>query len=185
MPHDAAAECSFDYVGLNHLGWVRDVHRSGESMLSPAWDDRALLGRIYSRPLFDADYLAGLRLLPTEYVYYYAFPDRAVANIRAAGTSRGEVVSKLTDRLFADLASSPADPVKVYEHYLETRSASYMQIESGQPAPKPPSPWAELTGYDRIAYDVMHAIVNDTGAVIPLNVQQRRQHPGAGAGRCD
>jgi 6-phospho-beta-glucosidase len=166
-----AAECAFDYVGLNHLGWVRDVRRSGESMLSAAWDDRALLGRIYCRPLFDVDYLAGLRLLPTEYVYYYAFPDRAVANIRAAGTSRGEVVSKLTDRLFVDLASSPADPVTVYEHYLETRSASYMQIESGQPAPKPPSPWAELTGYDRIAFDVMHAIVNDTGAVIPLNVR--------------
>lgn len=165
-----AADCSFDYVGLNHLGWVRDVHRSGESLLSPAWHDRAVLGRIYSRPLFDADYLAALRLLPTEYVYYYTFPARAVANIRAAGTNRGEVVSRLTDQLFADLASSPADPVKVYERYLEVRSASYMQIESGQPAPKPPSPWAELTGYDRIAFDVMHAIVHDTGAVIPLNV---------------
>ena len=46
-----------------------------------------------------------------------------------------------------------------------------MQIESGQHAPKPPSPWAELTGYDRIAFDVMRAIVNDTGAVIPLNVR--------------
>jgi 6-phospho-beta-glucosidase len=45
-----------------------------------------------------------------------------------------------------------------------------MQIESGQRSPKPPSPWAELTGYDRIAFDVMHAIVNDTGAIIPLNV---------------
>jgi 6-phospho-beta-glucosidase len=169
--HVPAANCSFDYVGLNHLGWVRDVRRNDESLLAPAWQDRNVLGRIYSRPLFDADYLADLRLLPTEYVYYYAFPDRAVANIRAAGTNRGEVVSKLTDRLFADLAASPADPVKVYETYLETRSASYMQIESGQPAPKPPSPWAELTGYDRIAFDVIHAIVNDTGAVIPLNVR--------------
>jgi 6-phospho-beta-glucosidase len=45
-----------------------------------------------------------------------------------------------------------------------------MQIESGQAAPNPPAPWAELTGYDRIAFDVMHAIVHDSGAVIPLNV---------------
>jgi len=166
-----ADECSFDYVGLNHLGWVRDVQRNGVSVLAPAWRDRALLNRLYSRPLFDADYLAELQLLPTEYVYYYVFPDRAVANIRAAGTTRGEVVSRLTDQLFADLASAPGDPVNVYERYLATRSASYMQIESGQPAPAPPSPWADLTGYDRIAFDVMHAIVNDTGAVIPLNVQ--------------
>jgi len=172
-----AAECSFDYTGLNHLGWVRDVRRNGQSILAPAWNDRALLGRIYSRPLFDADYLTGLRLLPTEYVYYYVFPDRAVANIRAAGTNRGEVVSRLTERLFADLAASPGDPVNVYEQYLATRSASYMQIESGQPAPNPPSPWAELTGYDRIAFDVIHAIVHDTGAVIPLNVANEGNIP--------
>ena len=55
------------------------------------------------------------------------------------------------------------DPVRVYEQYLAERPRSYMQIESGQPAPNPPSPWAELTGYDRIAFDVIAAIVNDTG----------------------
>jgi 6-phospho-beta-glucosidase len=166
-----ASECSFDYVGLNHLGWVRDVRREGQSLLEPAWENDALLGRIYSRPLFAADYLSRLRLLPTEYVYYYAFPERAIANIRASGTNRGAVVSQLTDRLFADLAAGPADPVQIYERYLADRSASYMQIESGQPAPNLPSPWAQLTGYDRIAFDVMHAIVYDTGAVIPLNVR--------------
>jgi 6-phospho-beta-glucosidase len=166
-----ARECSFDYIGLNHLGWVREVRREGTPLLSPSWNDRRLLEQIYSRPLFDAGYLSTLRLLPTEYVYYYEFPDRAVANMRAAGTSRGAVVRKLTNQLFADLAAHPADPVRVYETYLETRSASYMQIESGQAAPKAPSPWGELTGYDRIAFDVMHAIVHDTKTVIPLNVR--------------
>jgi len=165
-----ARECSFDYIGLNHLGWVRDVRRDDEPLLAAAWTNPDLLQRIYSRPLFDAQYLSQLRLLPTEYVYYYEFPGRAVANIRAAGTNRGAVVSRLTRQLFADLAARPADPIAVYEQYLETRSASYMQIESGQPSPKPPSPWSELTGYDRIAFDVMHAIVHDTKAVIPLNV---------------
>jgi 6-phospho-beta-glucosidase len=45
-----------------------------------------------------------------------------------------------------------------------------MQIESGLPMPRPPSPWAELTGYDRIAFDVMHAVVTNSNAIIPLNV---------------
>jgi 6-phospho-beta-glucosidase len=165
-----AAECAFDYVGLNHLGWLREVTRSGQALLPAIWNNPRLLSRIYSRPLFPAAYLSNLRLLPTEYVYYYEFPDRAVANIRAAGTTRGAVVSRLTDQLFADLAAGPADPIGVYERYLAARSASYMQIESGQPLPNPPAPWAELTGYDRIAFDVMHAIVHDTGAMIPLNV---------------
>lgn len=172
-----AGECTFDYLGLNHLGWLREVTREGRPLLPAIWDDARLLSRIYSRPLFPASYLSRLRLLPTEYVYYYEFPDRAVANMQAAGTTRGAVVSQLTDRLFTDLAAGPADPIGVYERYLAERSASYMQIESGQASPNPPAPWAELTGYDRIAFDVMHAIVHDTGAVIPLNVPNHGNIP--------
>ena len=170
-------ECTFDYVGLNHLGWLREITRGGQRLLPAVWNDERLLSRIHSRPLFPSSYLARLRLLPTEYVYYYEFPDRAVANIKAAGTTRGEVVNRLTDELFAALASGPSDPIAVYERYLAARSASYMQIESGQPSPNPPAPWAELTGYDRIAFDVMHAIIHDTRAVIPLNVLNQGNIP--------
>jgi 6-phospho-beta-glucosidase len=166
----SAGDCEFDYVGLNHLGWLREITRDGQRLLPAVWDDEPLLSRIYSRPLFPPSYLAQLRLLPTEYVYYYEFASRAVANIKAAGTTRGEVVNRLTHELFAELTAGPPDPIAVYEHYLAARSASYMQIESGQPSANPPAPWSELTGYDRIAFDVMHAIVHDTGAVIPLNV---------------
>jgi 6-phospho-beta-glucosidase len=162
--------CTFDYVGLNHLGWVREVYDDGRALLKALWEDESFLSRIYSRPLFPASYLAERRLLPTEYVYYYDFPERAVANLQASGTSRGEVVRQLTTDLFSELHARPAHAIEVYEDYLKTRSASYMQIESGQSAPTPPSPWADLTGYDRIAYDVLHAIVHDTGRVIPLNV---------------
>ena len=170
------SDCAFDYIGLNHLGWVREVYRQGKPLLETIWNDRSILSRIYTRPLFPADYLATVKLLPTEYVYYYAFPDRAVANLTAAGTSRGAVVSALTDRLLASLHEG-RDPIGAYERYLEARSASYMQIESGQSLPLPPSPWAELTGYDRIAFDVMHAIITDSQAIIPLNVRNRGNIP--------
>jgi 6-phospho-beta-glucosidase len=177
----AARECTFDYIGLNHLGWVREVAHDGRPLLPAIWNDTSVLARIYSRPLFPSHYLQDLKLLPTEYVYYYEFPERAVANIRAAGTTRGAVVSQLTDRLFADLAAGVSDPIAAYERYLAQRSASYMQIESGQAAPKPPPPWAELTGYDRIAFDVIHAIVHDTNAVIPLNVRNDGNIPDLAA----
>jgi 6-phospho-beta-glucosidase len=164
-----ARECAVDYIGLNHLGWVREVYHAGRPHLERVWTDRPVLERLYSRRLFPPEYLESLRLLPTEYVYYYEFPQQAVDSMRSAGTSRGAIVSRLTDRLFADLEGAP-DPVATYEQYLADRSASYLQIESGQSAPSPPSPWAELTGYDRIAFDVMHAIVHDTNAIVPLNV---------------
>ena len=162
-----AAECVFDYIGLNHLGWVREVSRGGRALLASVWQDESLLARLYRRPMFPPAYLSALRLLPTEYVYYYTFPDRVVATMKEAGTTRGAVVNQLTDQLFETLAAGPADPIDVYERYLAARSASYMQIESGA---RSATPWADLSGYDRIAFDVMHALVHDTHAVIPLNV---------------
>jgi 6-phospho-beta-glucosidase len=166
-----ASECRFDYIGLNHLGFVREVWWQGRPQLARIWDDAELLGRIYRTPLFPPERLRDLRLLPTEYVFYYDAPERAVANLRAAGETRGEVIGRLTQGLFDDLRARPADPVARYERYLAERSAGYMQIEAGAAgSAAPPAPWAHLTGYDKIALDTIHAMVHDTNAVIPLNV---------------
>jgi 6-phospho-beta-glucosidase len=169
--------CTFDYIGLNHLGWLREVHCRGTPMLRDIWQDDETLSRVYSRPLFTTSYLSRLRLLPTEYVYFYEFAERAVANIRASGRTRGAEVAALTARLFAELADGRRDKSDIYDEYLSERSASYMQAESGAQAPMPPSAWSELTGYDRIAYDVMAAIVNDTDAIVPLNVANNGNIP--------
>jgi 6-phospho-beta-glucosidase len=52
-----------------------------------------------------------------------------------------------------------------------------MQIESGATAPLGRSPWAELTGYDKIALQTVSAIHFNTGAIIPLNVENRGNLP--------
>jgi 6-phospho-beta-glucosidase len=165
-----SAECAFDYFGLNHLGWVREVRHRGEPMLARLWDDPASLARLYRAPLFDGGFLSRLRLLPTEYVYYYYRPDDALANVKRAGRSRGVVVGELNERLFAALARPGADPIREYDAYLAARNASYMQIESGAAAPLAPTAAAALTGYDRIALSVVRAIHFNSGAVIPLDV---------------
>ena len=166
-----SAQCSFDYFGLNHLGWLREVRVGGEPKLQPIWTRPDLLQRIYRAPLFDAEFLQRLRLLPTEYLYYYYCPERALANVRRAGQTRGQAIQALNDQLFGDLAIPGADRRRVYERYLSARHASYMQIETGAIGPIAPSPWAALTGYDKIALNVVRAIHFDQGAVIPLNVR--------------
>ena len=165
-----AAECRFDYIGLNHLGFIREVWWQGQPQLARIWDDDDLLGRVYRTPLFPPARLRDLRLLPTEYVFYYDAPERAVANLRATGQTRGEVIARLTDELFEDLRTRPADPVARYERYLAARSGGYMQLEAGASGRAPAPPWAHLTGYDKIALNTIHAIVHDTNAIIPLNV---------------
>jgi 6-phospho-beta-glucosidase len=168
-----SARCYFDYFGLNHLGWLREVYFDGEPQLDRVWREAQLPARVYRTPLFDADTLQRLRLLPTEYLFYYYASQTAIENTRKAGETRGQAIAQLNEDLFKRLAADPPDPRRVYEEYLQARNAGYMRIESGAAQPIAQSPWAELTGYDKIALGVIHAIHFNTNAVIPLNVVNR------------
>src|SRR4051812_36718054 len=174
--------CFFDYFGLNHLGWLREVYSDGQPQLHRLWRDEALLRRVYKVPLFDPASLRALKLLPTEYVYYYDQPARAFASVTRAGRSRGQVIDELTRVLFEALAAPGADLVAIYKSYLSTRSAGYMQIESGadglssslpRPSPGEGGPATGLAGYDRIALGVLRAIHFNANTIIPLSVVNR------------
>jgi 6-phospho-beta-glucosidase len=172
-----SAECHFDYFGLNHLGWLREVYHRGRPQLSRVWDDPQVLRTIYRAPLFDPEYLAELKLLPTEYVYYYIRTKHAAENMRKAGHTRGEVIAQLNAQLFRELATPGVDATAIYERYLASRNAGYMQIESGSPVALAPISSSALTGYDKIALSVVRAIHFNTGAVIPLNVRNNGNLP--------
>jgi len=172
-----SSRCQFDYFGLNHLGWLREMFCDGEPQLSRLWQDPALLARVYRAPIFEPAFLQTLRLLPTEYLYYYYSPRAAIDNVRKAGQTRADAIATLNDRLFRDLAGDGADRRRVYEEYMRARSAGYMQIESGASQPIAPQPSAALTGYDKIALSVVRAIHFNASAIIPLNVANHRTLP--------
>jgi 6-phospho-beta-glucosidase len=165
--------CYFDYFGLNHLGWLREIYVGGNPQLHQLWRDADRLQAIYKVPLFDTAALRQLQLLPTEYVYYYDQPARAFDNVRRAARTRGQVIEGLTTALFETLRGSAADPVERYRAYLAARSAGYMALESGSApmahAPRQP----QMSGYDKIALDVIRAIHANANDIIPLSVVNR------------
>ncbi len=168
-----ASRCYFDYFGLNHLGWLREVYCDGVAHLSRLWADPASLVGIYRTAMFDPAFLQSLRLLPTEYLFFYYHPEAALNNTRRAGRTRGAALEALTGRLFRDLAAADGvDRPAIYAKYLQTRDETYLQIESGAAGPivRPP---AALTGYDRIAVSVVRAMALNANAIIPLNVPNR------------
>ncbi len=174
----AADRCTFDYFGLNHLGWVREVYSDGEPQLRRLWNNFERLQSLYKVPLFDPTYLRDLRLLPSEYVYYYQEPQRALDNTRRAGQTRGQAIAELTDVLFDALRHSKADAVDVYKAYLFTRGAGYMQIETGAaPSAARVAAASQLSGYDKIALSVVRAIHFNLNTVIPLSVENRGNIP--------
>jgi len=169
-----ATVCSYDYFGLNHLGWLRDVLFEGKGELHRIWDNDERLAMAYRSPLFELERLRQMKLLPTEYLYYYYRPDVALAHMKKAGSSRGQAVAKLTDEFFGG-----GNPLGLpdYQRYLAARDGSYMQLETGTTTPRIKPSWAELSGYDRIALMTMRAIVHNQGAIIPLDVANRGTLP--------
>jgi hypothetical protein len=142
--------CSFDYFGLNHLGWIREVYSGGAPQLHRLWSDPVRLQSVYKQPLFDPAALCDLALLPTEYVYYYDQPRRAFENVRRAGQGRGEAIAELSRALFAQVGRAGCRHVATYKAYLSARSSGYMRIESGSAAPTAPARESGLSGYDRL-----------------------------------
>lgn len=174
-----ASVCGYDYFGLNHLGWLRDVLFEGKGELHRIWHDDARLAAAYRSPLFEPERLRQMKLLPTEYLYYYYRPEVALAHMKQAGSSRGQAVAQLTDEFFRSLppGEDGADALATYQRYLAARDGSYMQLETGTRAPRIKPDWAELSGYDRIALMTMRAIVHNQGAIIPLDVANRGTLP--------
>ena len=181
-----ATVCGYDYFGLNHLGWLRDVLFEGEGQLHRIWNDDAKLMSAYRAPLFEPERLRELKLLPTEYLYYYYRPEHALATLKASGSTRGQAVARLTEDFFQDLKTlqlrqgdggqaGSRDLVR-YQQYLAARDSSYMQLETGS-APRIKPAWAELSGYDRIALITIRAIVHNQGAIIPLDIANRGTFP--------
>ncbi len=64
-------QMEFDYVGLNHLGWVKRVHVRGEDVTRRLLADPAALARLYPAQLFDPALIQALGLIPSEYLFFY------------------------------------------------------------------------------------------------------------------
>lgn len=165
-------EC--DYVGLNHLGWIRGIKVDGNDITDSVIQNGELLARFYAVPMFDPAMVRELRLIPTEYLYFYYERTKALAMQRHSGTTRGAEIEKLNGALMEDLArlaehGSAEALVERYSAYLNRRSGSYMRVEGegGSAFDQEVDalrwdPFRTAHGYHRVAVNVMSAL---TGAV--------------------
>jgi 6-phospho-beta-glucosidase len=171
------ADIECDYAGLNHLGWVRRVRRKGEDVTERILGDRGLLRRLYPSDLFDPELIQLLRLIPTEYVFFYYSQQRAYQNQVRAGASRGEELQRMNGALFERMAAqSPGEALETYRAYLLRRNSSYLKLEGeGGSAFSVEAPVYDVfetaTGYHRIALDVMTALASGRAQQVVLNVR--------------
>jgi 6-phospho-beta-glucosidase len=170
---------TFDFAGLNHLGWVRRVTLAGEDLTNRILIDDHTLRKLYPADLFDPALIRILRLIPTEYLFFYYSQRKAYDNQLRAGASRGEELQQLNLQLFEALAGkSGAESLAIYRDYLLRRNSSYMKLEAqGESAfeieKDEYDPFETVTGYHRIALDVMTGLVSDQPRQVVVNVPNR------------
>lgn len=168
-------ELEFDYLGLNHLGWVRGVRdRNKTDLLPQILSSAELIQKCYRHGLFPAEFIQRLGLLPTEYLYFYYFPDAAYRNTKRSGQSRGQAIAQMNRDLFQKLAQAPESQlIGIYEDYLRQRNASYFSIEAtaGEARKDGQALYSQFSGYERIATLVLQALHSDAATSIPLTVR--------------
>jgi 6-phospho-beta-glucosidase len=122
--------------GLNHLSWARRVLLDGKDVLAPLLRDPAFLSGTLQR-LFDPELVQSMGMWLNEYLHYYYYSDRALAEILDQERTRGEEILEwnrsLLDHLrAADVESDPQAARQAYNAYLRHRMGTYMEHgESG------------------------------------------------------
>lgn len=173
---DAAA---FDYVGLNHLGWLRSFEVDGRDRLPELLADDAALETIEEARLMGFDWVRALGALPNEYLYYYYFNREAVQRISASEQTRGEFLVQQQAGFYAGAAESPASALSLWEATKREREATYMAEgrPEGQEEAREEAD-IEAGGYQQVALDIMAALSTGRSATMILNVRNGETVPG-------
>jgi 6-phospho-beta-glucosidase len=147
-------------VGLNHACWSVEHAFDGEDLMPhvhAAAEER--LGPDSTLPVHEQRILqlaATMDAIPADYFQYYYWRDEVLAEQLAQPTTRAEDI----------LSWVPG----YWQHYAE-------QAELDDPVFDPARSRGGIDELE-LAIDAMHAVFNDTGDVLPVNVPNRGSLPG-------
>ena len=149
-----------DYLGLNHLGWLRALRVDGIDRLPGLLADPDALKRTEEGRLFGADLLQALGAIPNEYLYWYYARSEALRDVRGAGRTRAEHVRAGQQRFFAAAAGDPGRAAPLWAAANDERNRSYFaELRSGERDAAD----VEAGGYEAIAVGLAAALTGVTG----------------------
>jgi 6-phospho-beta-glucosidase len=172
-----APSTDIDYVGLNHLGWLRALRVDGVDHLPRLLADPEALMRLEEGRLFGPEWLRTLGALPNEYLYYYYFTREAVASILEAPQTRGEFLLEQQAAFYDAVAADPAQAAAEWRRVREQRDATYMREARAEGEERDEADVAG-GGYEGVALAIMAAISRGEPARMILNVRSGGAVPG-------
>ncbi|MEU9178554.1 6-phospho-beta-glucosidase [Streptomyces sp. NPDC048550] len=170
-------EAWIDYVGLNHLGWLRGLRIGGRDELPRLLADTEALESFEEGRLFGAEWLRSLGAIPNEYLHYYYFNRDTVRAYTEAEQTRGAFLLDQQRGFYADAgrADRPGGAaLAAWDRTRAEREATYM-AENRRAAGTGERDESDLEsgGYEKVALALMRAIARDERATLILNVRNR------------
>ncbi|MDX3854458.1 6-phospho-beta-glucosidase [Streptomyces sp. AK02-01A] len=171
------AKAWFDYVGLNHLGWLRGLWVGGRDELPRLLADPGMLGSIEEGRLFGADWLRSLGAIPNEYLHYYYFNRETVRAYTDAERTRGAYLRDQQAGFYAELSGTDGaagSALDAWHRTLAEREATYMAANrDAAGVGERDAEDLESGGYEKVALALMRAVARDEHATLILNVRNR------------
>ncbi|MFB6877514.1 6-phospho-beta-glucosidase [Streptomyces sp. NPDC056323] len=167
-----------DYVGLNHLGWVRGLYVDGRDELPRLLADPELLGSFEEGRLFGTDWLRSLGAVPNEYLHYYYFNREAVRAYQDAEQTRGAFLREQQEGFYARMKDPATPALSAWDRTRAEREATYMS-ENREVAGVGERKESDLEsgGYEQVALALMRAVARNERTSLILNVRNRTTLP--------
>jgi 6-phospho-beta-glucosidase len=170
-------ELSFDYFGLNHLGWLRRVQHGTHDLLPALLDDDDLLATFEEGRLFGGEWLRSLEMIPNEYLVFYYFASDTVEALRSGAESRGEYLLHQQNAFYAANGRSPQAALDAWRRARREREETYFAEAHAALGTAPQESWEDVGGYESEALAVVEAIALDQRRVLILDTANRSSLP--------
>lgn len=143
-----------EIYGLNHLSYFTSIKINGKEMIDEIIDNDEAYEKTDLR-YFEKDLLKSRKSVLNEYLYYFYYREKALANILNAYKTRGEQIAEINRHMTAELEKIDIEndfetALGIFEHWYGERENNYMASETGI---KRKEPWKfDIFGKDDGGY---------------------------------
>ncbi len=171
IPLEEGSLSGVDYVGLNHLGWLRGLTHDGVDHLPALLADAARLATFEEGRIFGPDLPRLLGCLPNEYLFYYYFQREATQAMAGARQTRGEFIDGQQRSLYGELLTpGERTPWELWDAARRSREEGYL-AEARTDGENRDETDLLGGGYERVALSAMESLLTNKPAELILNVR--------------
>lgn len=165
------SEVDADYLGINHLGWLRTLRVGATDLLPGLLTDRVALQSFEEGRLFDLDLLRSLGVIPNEYLLYYYRTPEVLATL-LDGPTRGEFLSAEQAGFYSAAQAEPDRAAELWEATRLRREQTYLAEAGDFERGSFKRDDAELAGggYEQVALQLMQALAGGPSRQLIVNV---------------